>query len=89
MMVAGLINTATDFCCTMLPALIVLRLHMSLRRRLGVALIFLVGISVNVASALRIYYAFHQYATGDMWDSMQSYITSNSELGLGLVRSPS
>lgn len=88
LMVAGIINTLTDFCCTLLPASIVLKLHMPMRQRFAVASVFLVGISVNVASALRIYYSFHQYSTGDMWDMFQPYIAGNTEIGLGLVSSP-
>lgn len=50
-MIAGPIYTSTDFCCTVLPASIVLKLHMPLRQRLEVSSLFLVGV-VNTASAL-------------------------------------
>lgn len=64
--VAGLINTLTDFCCTLLPAFVVIRLQMPLRQKLAVASVFLFGVVVNVASALRIYYSFVQTKSGDV-----------------------
>lgn len=88
MMVAGIINTMTDLCCTLLPASIVLQLQMPVRQRVAIASLFLLGLSVNIASALRIYYSFHQFITDDMWDMMQPYIAGNTEIGLGLVTSP-
>lgn len=84
-MIAGLINTATDIACTLFPILIVLRLEMPLRRRIGVASVFVVGFSANIASCLRIYYAYREGYTGDVWNQMQSFIAGNSEIGLGLV----
>lgn len=59
---------------------------MPLRKRIGVASLFLVGIFVNVASALRIYYRVYEAKAGDTWDSLPATICSNVELGLGLVR---
>lgn len=86
LLIAGLINTATDFACTLLPILIVSQLHMSVRQRFAVSSVFLVGFVANVASCLRIYYAFRETESGDIWNQMQPSIASNSELGLGLVR---
>lgn len=83
--IAGIINTATDVLCTLLPALIVFKLQMPFRKRVSVASLFLVGIFVNVASALRIYFLFYQYENHDAWNFMQSSICSNLEIGLGLV----
>lgn len=79
----GVINTCTDFFCTVLPALIVMRLQMPFRRRLAVASVFIIGISVNIASALRIYYL---YTSRDTWDFFACTITATFEIGLGLVR---
>lgn len=87
-MIAGIISTITDFACTILPALIVWNLQMPRRQRIAVASVFLIGVTVNVASVLRIYYAWYQYQTQDMWDIMGSYISGNSEIGLGLVSIP-
>lgn len=81
----GIINTLTDFLCTALPAFIVLKLHMPLNKRLGVASLFLFGIVVNIASALRIYYTYYQYETSDTWYMVPPAICSILELGLGLV----
>lgn len=86
LMIAGLINTVTDIACTLIPISVVLRLEMPLRQRFGVASVFLLGFIVNVASCLRIYYAYHQEIWGgDIWNQMQPFIASNSEIGLGLV----
>ena len=62
---SGCINTITDILCTMLPALIVAKLQLPTKRKIGVASVFLVGIVVNIASILRIYYSFVQARTGD------------------------
>lgn len=86
--ISGIINTTTDFLCTVLPASIVLKLKMPLRKRLIAASLFLVGIFVNVASALRIYYTYYEYESGDTWNLLPSSVCSNLELGLGLVSSP-
>lgn len=85
-LIAGVINTATDLCCTLLPASIMLKLPLPLRRRLAAASLFMVGIIANIASALRIYYAYRQFISNDEWNSMPASIASNLELGLGLVR---
>lgn len=86
LLITGLINTVTDFCCTLLPAIIVMKLQMPLRRKIAVASMFLVGITVNISSALRIYYAVVQAKTGDTWDYGAPTIAANFEIGLGLVR---
>lgn len=58
---------------------------MPLYRRIGVASLFLVGVVVNIASALRIYFLYYDTETGDTWDLVPSAICSDLELGLGLV----
>lgn len=83
--IVGIINTLTDFLCTILPAFIVFKLQMPLRKRLGISSLFLVGILVNIASVLRIYYLYYENETSDSWNSLPSSVCSNLELGLGLV----
>lgn len=82
----GIINTLTDFLCTVMPAFIILKLHMPFRKRMGVASLFFIGIIVNVASALRIYFLANEVETGsDTWNTLPPAVCSNLELGLGLV----
>lgn len=83
--ISGLINTVTDIACTLLPIFVVLRLRMPPRRRLAAAGVFVIGILANVASCLRIYFAFYAYETGGVWNQFQAAIAGNSELGLGVV----
>lgn len=85
--ITGVINTLTDFLCTVLPAFIVFKLHMPFHKRMSVASLFLVGISVNLASALRIYYLYDEAQTSDTWNLLPSSVCSNVEIGLGLVSS--
>lgn len=83
LLVTGIINTSTDFFCTITPTIIVMKLQLPFRRKIAIASVFLVGISVNIASALRIYYL---QTADDTWDYFSSTITGTMEIGLGLVR---
>lgn len=85
LMVAGIINTITDFCSLLLPAFVVIKLQMPMRQKMAVASLFLVGIMANVASALRIYYNSRQIQSNDLWDMMPCMVSGVTELGLGLV----
>lgn len=85
MLATGSINTITDLLCTLVPVFIVLKLQIPLRKRWGVASLFLTGIFVNVASALRIYYFNRTTETKDTWGEYQASICATLELGLGLV----
>lgn len=84
-MVTGLINTITDFCCTLLPAFVVIKLQLPMRQKIAVASIFLCGISVNVASALRIYYGFVEATTYDTFYMLGPFVAGAFEIGLGVV----
>lgn len=64
-----------------------MKLQMPFRQKVGVASVFLLGIFVNVASVLRIYFAIHRSSSGDStWGLIRSVIAATFETGLGLVR---
>lgn len=86
-MVAGLINTITDFCCTVLPAFVVVKLQLPKKQKIAVASVFLCGVIVNVASALRIYLGYVQSMRNDSWDMLGPLVSGCFEIGLGVVRS--
>ena len=82
----SIIGTATDFLATVVPAFIVARLQMPLQQKIGVASIFLVGVTVNIASVLRIIYAQNQVGSMDpTWYIYQPVIACDFELGLGQI----
>ena len=85
LMISGCINTTTDFICTVFPAFVVIKLQIPQRQKMAVVSVFLVGIMVNVCSALRIYYNFVQARSGDLWLMMPCMIPGMLELGLGMV----
>lgn len=84
---SGIINTVTDFLCTILPAAIVLKVEMPVRKRIAVASIFFIGIFVNIASVLRIYYFAIAHISGDYWNAYPAAVAGNFEVGLGAVSS--
>lgn len=85
-MASGVLNTITDFGCTVLPAIIVMKLHMPWRQKAAVASLFLLGVSVNIASALRLYYVYIQFKAGARSEKVSYVIAGAVEIGLGLVR---
>ena len=85
LMIAGLINTIMDFCCTLLPAFVVIRLQMPKKEKFAISSVFLAGIVVNVASILRIYYGVVQARTKDSWYFFATNIAGDFEIGLGMV----
>ena len=84
-MIAGLINTITDFCCTLLPAFVVIKLQMPLKEKLAIASVFIAGTMVSAASALRIYFGVVQAKSGDSWYFLGTNIAGDFEIGLGMV----
>lgn len=64
----------------------VIKLQMPWKQKLAVASVFLAGIVVNVASALRIYYSTMQALSGDTWHMMGPDLAGGFEIGLGIVR---
>ncbi|OJJ32820.1 hypothetical protein ASPWEDRAFT_594015 [Aspergillus wentii DTO 134E9] len=85
---ASILNTVTDFLCTLIPMTLVWKLHMNLRQKIAVAYVFGLGILINIAGAVRIYYYYQstQITDGDMtWVGYPTYICSTIEIGLGLI----
>lgn len=85
LLVTSFVNTATDFGSTVLPAFVVAKLHMLTKQKIAVSSLFLFGIIVNIASALRIYSSYVQGVTGDTWDDMPPSVCGSLEVGLGMV----
>ena len=81
---AGAFNVATDIILLSLPVPIVMKLSLSLEKRIGLAAVFLAGIVATLTTALGLYYRISMYlskknmnsvAHGDaMWAAAKTYI---------------
>lgn len=78
----GAINVATDIFMIVLPLPIIMKLNLSLRKRLGLAAVFLTGIIATVATVLGLYFRVSLYQSkldpdgGDAtWVAAATYIT--------------
>lgn len=84
----GIVSTLTDAFATLLPASIVINLQMPNRQKIAVTSVFMVGITVNICSILRIYYVSVRAKDGDSWNYYTTLLPGIFEMGLGNVRYP-
>lgn len=86
---ASIANTITDLLTTMIPVTLVGTLHLPYRQRIAIMTIFLLGVFVNVAGALRTYYVHRSMVVTNLdrsWTGWPTCISAIVEIGLGLVR---
>lgn len=82
----SIVNSITDLLCTLLPMLLIMRLSMRTPQKLAAMSLFAIGILVNIAAALRIYFFVRAGKSGDpTWNDYQTWIAGDLEIGLGLV----
>ena len=56
---------------------------MPARQKLVIASLFLTAVGADIASILRVYYAYVQYKSGDTWELYPAAISGGFEMGLG------
>jgi hypothetical protein len=89
LLVAGIINTLTDFAVVLLPIRTIWLLQMPTRQALIIIMLFSFGFVSCGAGILRTYYMYKVTQTWDQtWHSYPVWITSAIELYIGVV-SPS
>ena len=89
LLVAGIINTLTDFAVVLLPIRTIWLLQMPTRQALVIIMLFSFGFVSCSAGILRTYYMYKVTLTWDQtWHSYPVWMTSAIELYLGVV-SPS
>ncbi|TQB76562.1 hypothetical protein MPDQ_007483 [Monascus purpureus] len=82
----SIVNSITDLLCTLLPMLLIMRLSMRTPQKLAAMSLFAIGILVNIAAALRIYFFVRAGKSGDpTWNDYQTWIAGDLEIGLGLI----
>ena len=77
------LNTLTDILCTLAPVMVVMNLRMPTRQKVVTASLFLLAITADIASILRIYYSVLQGKSGDTWDLYSAGLCGVFEMGLG------
>lgn len=83
----GSLNILWDFCAVLIPIPIVLSLHLPLRQRIIVALLFGIGFVVCLAGIVRTYYLYKATASYHdvTWDAYPAWLGTAVELYLGIV----
>lgn len=90
LLVAGIINTITDFICVMLPIRTVWHLQLKARQTFIVITLFALGFSSCIAGVVRTYYTYRVLLTWDStWASFPVWVSSGIELYIGIVRATS
>ncbi|KAJ4368376.1 hypothetical protein N0V83_006733 [Neocucurbitaria cava] len=90
--VTGVINVISDIFLLTIPLPIIMKLNLSLRKRLGLAAVFLTGIIATIATILGLYYRIQLYRSkknadgGDAtWVAAATYITVLVELFVAIM----
>lgn len=79
-------NTITDLWVVLLPIPVILKLQMSLLKRIGTSLIFALGLFIVAISALRMQALNESVTKTDTtWDSAPAFIWSHVEAAVGLI----
>jgi hypothetical protein len=87
LLIAGVINTLTDFAVVLLPIRTVWTLQVPFRQIVFVILLFGLGFSSCLAGVIRTYYTYKVTKVWDMtWNSYPVWVTSACELYIGVVR---
>ncbi|KAI1811801.1 hypothetical protein GGS20DRAFT_73430 [Poronia punctata] len=63
---SGIINVISDLTILIAPHWVVWRLKMTKARKMGVSLLFLMGIFATVSAVIRVYYVTISFSTGDI-----------------------
>ncbi|KAI9792568.1 MAG: hypothetical protein M1816_002088 [Peltula sp. TS41687] len=85
-LVAGTLGTAIDIYILILPLPIIFGLNLPFKRRVGLALIFLVGIIAIAASAIALYYRVVMFHGQDIsWNGAKAVICVFVETYLGIM----
>lgn len=88
-MYGSIANFLCEICVTLLPIPIVINLAMPRKRRAGVIILFALGLAVNIAGGIRIYFVWQAMFSSydETWYCYPLWIAAVIELHLGLVRS--
>ncbi|RAR01158.1 integral membrane protein [Stemphylium lycopersici] len=86
-LICGIINCVADLLTTLTPIPLVLKLHMPLRQRLAVALLFGMGLIVTAAGVARTWFIyrslFNEY--DQTWYAYPLWIAAAVEIDLGVI----
>jgi uncharacterized membrane protein YidH (DUF202 family) len=86
LLIAGSINTFTDFLTVISPIPTVWKLQLPPRQQLIVLLLFAAGLLVTAAGAVRTYYTWKLTISYDAtWNTYAVWLSSSVELYVGIV----
>lgn len=89
LLVAGVVNTLTDFVVVALPIRTVWSLQLRSKQAVPVVLLFAFGFLSCCCGIVRTYYTYKVSTSYDaVWDSYPVWMTAALELYIGIVRSP-
>lgn len=79
-------NTAMDIWVCLSPVPVIWRIQMDLGKRIGLALVFVLGLFVCVTSIIRIHYLVSSVKSTDpTWGSLQAFLWGGVEASTGLI----
>ncbi|KAK4554242.1 hypothetical protein LTR86_008770 [Recurvomyces mirabilis] len=87
---AGIINLFNDFLCAVIPIPLVMNLHMPLKQRVGVCVLFGLGFIVIVAGSVRTYFIWKglMQSYDETWYAYPLWICAAVEIDVGVVSTP-
>lgn len=86
LLVAGIINTLTDFAVVMVPIPIVLKLKLPIRQQIIMVMLFATGFIVCIVGCVRTYYMYTVSETYDQtWVGFKVWMTGAIEFYLAIV----
>ncbi|TVY75578.1 hypothetical protein LSUE1_G004653 [Lachnellula suecica] len=89
LLVAGVINTLTDFVVVLLPIRTVWSLQIRSKQAVPVIILFGFGFISCICGIVRTYYTYNVSISYDaIWDSYPVWVTAALELYIGIVRPP-
>lgn len=81
-------NTITDFLTTLIPVTLIGKLNVPYRQRIAIMALFALGVTVNIAGALRTYYMHKSMLVKNLdhtWVGWPTCVSAIVEIGLGVV----
>ncbi|KAK5108050.1 hypothetical protein LTR62_008824 [Meristemomyces frigidus] len=84
---AGIVNLVNDLLCTIIPIPLIMRLHMPLRQRISVCVLFSLGFIVLVAGTVRTYYIWEAFMQSydETWMAYPLWICAAVEIDVGVI----
>ncbi|KAI8937703.1 hypothetical protein NX059_005404 [Plenodomus lindquistii] len=86
-LICGIINCVADFATTITPLPLIYGLHMPIRQRIAVAVLFGLGIIVTVAGIIRTWFIYQSLVVSydQTWYAYPLWIAAAVEIDLGVV----